>query len=169
MGPSVIAMPRGMGRPLALLVLSAAARAFLEGQVRRHRVARDGSGDRAVAHRAPVLCVDAKSQIQARDPPSGKGVPRRPQGDVPDGPDIHKTRAVKARRPHRHIPFTPISVAQPRGMPVRRTDPQPDISAFIYNHNENPKPFKSTRADDNILAALKPFCRRGNQNSGDQL
>ena len=33
-------MPRGMGRPLAVLVLSDEERSFLEGQVRRHRIAR---------------------------------------------------------------------------------------------------------------------------------
>ena len=33
-------MPRGMGRPLAALVLSDEERSFLEGQVRRHRIAR---------------------------------------------------------------------------------------------------------------------------------
>lgn len=55
-------MPRGMGRPLAVLVLSDEERSFLEGQVRRHRIARsmadrcrmilrcaDGVGNKAVA------------------------------------------------------------------------------------------------------------------------
>ena len=55
-------MPRGMGRPLAVLVLSDEERSFLEGQVRRHRIARlmadrcrmilrcaDGLGNKAVA------------------------------------------------------------------------------------------------------------------------
>ena len=55
-------MPRGMGRPLAALVLSDEERSFLEAQVRRHRVARamadrcrmilrcaDGLGNKAVA------------------------------------------------------------------------------------------------------------------------
>ena len=55
-------MPRGMGRPLAALVLSDEERSFLGGQVRRHRIARamadrcrmilrcaDGLGNKAVA------------------------------------------------------------------------------------------------------------------------
>ena len=55
-------MPRGMGRPLAVLALSDEERSFLEGQVRRHRIARsmadrcrmilrcaDGLGNKAVA------------------------------------------------------------------------------------------------------------------------
>ena len=55
-------MPRGMGRPMAALVLSDEERSFLEAQVRRHRVARslsdrcrmilrcaDGLGNKAVA------------------------------------------------------------------------------------------------------------------------
>ena len=55
-------MPRGMGRPLAALVLSDEERSFLEGQVRRHRMARamadrcrmilrcaDGLGNKAAA------------------------------------------------------------------------------------------------------------------------
>ena len=36
-------MPRGMGRPMAALVLSDGERSFLEAQVRRHRVARSMS------------------------------------------------------------------------------------------------------------------------------
>ena len=55
-------MARGLGRPLAALVLSDEERSWLEGQVRRHRVARsmsdrcrmilrcaDGLGNKAVA------------------------------------------------------------------------------------------------------------------------
>ena len=55
-------MPRGMGRPMAAVVLSDGERSFLEAQVRRHRVARsmsdrcrmilrcaEGLGNKAVA------------------------------------------------------------------------------------------------------------------------
>ena len=48
MSMEVIAMPRGMGRPLAVLVLRDEQRSFLETQVRWRRVARamaEGNAD----------------------------------------------------------------------------------------------------------------------------
>ena len=39
-----------------------------------------------------------------------------------------------------------------------------DIRAFIKKHNEDPKPFKWTSSADDILAAVKRFCLRINQN-----
>ena len=50
-------MARGMGRPLAALVLSDEERSFLEAQVRRHRVARSMS-DRC---RMILRCADGLS------------------------------------------------------------------------------------------------------------
>ena len=39
-----------------------------------------------------------------------------------------------------------------------------DIRAFIDTHNEDPKPFKWTKSADDILAAVKRFCLRVDQN-----
>jgi len=39
-----------------------------------------------------------------------------------------------------------------------------NIPAFIETHNENPKPFKWTKSADDILAAVKRFCLRVEQN-----
>ena len=39
-----------------------------------------------------------------------------------------------------------------------------DIRAFIEQHNEDPKPFKWTKSADDILAAVKRFCLRVDQN-----
>ena len=61
---------------------------------------------------------------------------------------------------------------------VRRTDAQAtaarrahstrqleaDIRAFIEKHNEDPKPFRWTKSADDILAAVKRFCLRVDQN-----
>ena len=38
------------------------------------------------------------------------------------------------------------------------------IRAFIEQHNENPKPFKWTKSAEDILAAVKRFCLRVEQN-----
>ena len=60
---------------------------------------------------------------------------------------------------------------------VRRTDaqavaarrahldpPARSIRAFIEKHNEDPKPFRWTKSADDILAAVKRFCLRVDQN-----
>ncbi len=39
-----------------------------------------------------------------------------------------------------------------------------DIRAFIDKHNEDPKPFKWAKSADDILAAVKRFCLRVEQN-----
>ena len=111
---------------------------------------------------------------------------------VPDGLDIHivmdnyathKTDGVKAwlaRRPHWHVHFTPTSASWlnqverwfaeltrkqlQRGVHRATLQLEADIRAFIETHNENPKPFKWTRSADDILAAVKRFCLRVEQN-----
>ncbi|HJN25780.1 MAG TPA: IS630 family transposase, partial [Rhodospirillales bacterium] len=35
-----------------------------------------------------------------------------------------------------------------------------DIMNFVDVHNENPKPFKWTKSADEILASVKRFCHR---------
>ena len=112
--------------------------------------------------------------------------------NVPDGLDIHvvmdnyathKTAAVKAwlaRRPHWHVHFTPTSASWinqverwfaeltrkqlRRGVHRSTRQLEADIRAFIEQHNKDPKPFKWTKSADDILAAVKRFCLRVDQN-----
>ena len=111
---------------------------------------------------------------------------------VPEGPDIHivmdnyathKTAPVKAwlaRRAHWHVHFTPTSASWinqverwfaeltrkqlQRGVHTSTRQLEADIRAFIEQHNEDPKPFKWTKSADDILAAVKRFCLRVDQN-----
>ena len=113
---------------------------------------------------------------------------------VPDELDIHivmdnyathKTAAVKAwlaRRPHWHVHFTPTSASWinqverwfaeltrkqlQRGVHTSTRQLEADIRAFIEKHNEDPKPFRWTKSADDILAAVKRFCLRVDQNLG---
>jgi len=39
-----------------------------------------------------------------------------------------------------------------------------DIATFIDAHNENPKPYKWVKSADEILASVKRFCQRNQQN-----
>ena len=155
-------MARGTGRPLAALVLSDEERSFLEAQVRRHRVARSLS-DRC---RMILRCADGLD-IHI----------------VMDNYATHKTAGVKAwlaRRPHWHVHFTPTSASWinqverwfaeltrkqlQRGVHRSTLQLEADIRAFIETHNENPRPFKWTKSADDILAAVKRFCLRVEQN-----
>ena len=111
---------------------------------------------------------------------------------VPEGLDIHvvmdnyathKTAAVKAwlaRRSHWHVHFTPTSASWinqverwfaeltrkqlQRGVHTSTRQLEADIRAFIEKHNEDPKPFRWTKSADDILAAVKRFCLRVDQN-----
>ena len=111
---------------------------------------------------------------------------------VPEGLDIHivmdnyathKTAPVKAwlaRRAHWHIHFTPTSASWinqverwfaeltrkqlQRGVHTSTRQLEAGIRAFIEQHNEDPKPFKWTKSADDILAAVKRFCLRIDQN-----
>ena len=111
---------------------------------------------------------------------------------VPEGLDVHivmdnyathKTAAVKAwlaRRAHWHVHFTPTSASWinqverwfaeltrkqlQRGVHTSTRQLEADIRAFIEKHNEDPKPFRWTKSADDILAAVKRFCLRVDQN-----
>jgi transposase len=91
----------------------------------------------------------------------------------------HKTPVVKAwlaQRPHWHIYFTPTSGSWinqverwfaeltrkklKRGVHRSVAQLEADIRAFIERHNDNPKPFKSIKSADEILAAVKRFCQK---------
>ena len=117
--------------------------------------------------------------------------------NVPDGLDIHivmdnyathKTAGVKAwlaRRPHWHVHFTPTSASWlnqverwfaeltrkqlQRGVHHSTLQLEADIRAFIETHNEHPRPFKWTKSADEILAAVKRFCLRVEQNLCQEL
>ena len=102
---------------------------------------------------------------------------------VMDNYATHKTAAVKAwlaRRAHWHVHFTPTSASWinqverwfaeltrkqlQRGVHTSTRQLEADIRAFIEQHNEDPKPFKWTKSADDILAAVKRFCLRVDQN-----
>ena len=111
---------------------------------------------------------------------------------VPEGLDVHivmdnyathKTAPVKAwlaRRAHWHVHFTPTSASWinqverwfaeltrkqlQRGVHHSTRQLEADIRAFVDKHNEDPKPFKWTKSADDILAAVKRFCLRVDQN-----
>ncbi|MCE2485382.1 MAG: IS630 family transposase [Desulfurellaceae bacterium] len=99
---------------------------------------------------------------------------------IMDNYATHKTAAVKAwlaRRPHCHVHFTPTSASWinqgerwfaeltrkqlRRGVHTSTSQLEADIRAFIATHNAAPKPFKWTKSADEILAAVKRFCHRG--------
>ena len=51
-----------------------------------------------------------------------------------------------------------------RGVHTSTRQLEADIRAFIEQHNEDPKPFKWTKSAADILAAVKRFCLRVDQN-----
>jgi putative transposase len=111
---------------------------------------------------------------------------------VPEGPDVHlvmdnyathktpKVRAWLARRPHWQVHFTPTSASWinqverwfaeltrkqlQRGVHRSTAELKADIMAFIETHNQNPKPYKWVKSAADILAAVKRFCQRTEQN-----
>ncbi len=110
------------------------------------------------------------------------------EANVPSGLDIHivmdnvathKTPAIKAwfaKRPRWHIHFTPTGASWinqverffasltekqlRRGVHRSTQALEHAIRDYIDHVNEAPKPFKWTRSADDILAAVKRFCRR---------
>ena len=50
-----------------------------------------------------------------------------------------------------------------RGVHTSTRQLEADIHAFIEQHNDDPKPFRWTKAADGILAAVKRFCIRVDQ------
>lgn len=116
---------------------------------------------------------------------------------MPEGPEVHlvmdnyathktpKVKAWLARRPHWHIHFTPTSASWinqverwfaeltrkqlQRGVHRSVAELEADISAFIEAHNEKPKPYKWVKSADEILASVKRFCQKTQQNLCDEL
>ena len=104
-------MARGLGRPLAALVLSDEERSWLEGQVRRHRVARsmsdrcrmilrcaDGLGNKAVA--AELGVHERKVRDIVGLYPAKQPWPLRPSSVTANSVGIHCVRQESATRMH---------------------------------------------------------------------
>jgi len=51
-----------------------------------------------------------------------------------------------------------------RGVPRSTKELEADIIAFGEAHNENPKPYKWVKSADEILASVKRFCQKTQQN-----
>jgi len=116
---------------------------------------------------------------------------------MPEGPEVHlvmdnyathktpKIKAWLARRPHWHVHFTPTSASWinqverwfaeltrkqlQRGVHRSTAELESDIVAFIKAHNENPKPYRWVKSADDILASVKRFCQKTQQNLCDEL
>jgi transposase len=108
------------------------------------------------------------------------------EGNVPADLDIHlvmdnyathKTQLIRdwlAKRPRWHVHLTPTSSSWinqverffalltdkkiRRGVHRDVTELQADITAFIDQHNLDPKPFRWTKSADQILASIERFC-----------
>ncbi|WP_323033537.1 IS630 family transposase [Paracoccus sp. (in: a-proteobacteria)] len=117
---------------------------------------------------------------------------KRIDATLPQGRDVHlvmdnyathktpKIKAWLARRPHWHVHFTPTSASWinqverwfaeltrkqlQRGVHRSTADLEADIVAFIDAHNENPKPYRWVKSADEILASVKRFCQKTQQN-----
>jgi transposase len=98
---------------------------------------------------------------------------------VMDNYATHKTQAIRtwlARRPHWHVHLTPTSAswinqverffAELTNKQIRRgvhrstAELEAAIHRYIETENSDPKPFRWTRAADDILASIQRFCLR---------
>jgi transposase len=98
---------------------------------------------------------------------------------VMDNYATHKTKPIRdwlAKRPRWHVHFTPtgaswINQAERffalitekqirRGVHRSTQHLERDIRTFIDDHNAHPKPFRWTKAADDILASIQRFCQR---------
>jgi transposase len=98
---------------------------------------------------------------------------------VMDNASSHKTKLIRnwfAKRPRWHQHFTPTSASWlnqverffallsekqiKRGAHRSTAELKAAIGAYIQVRNANPKPFRWTKAADDILASIDRFCRR---------
>jgi transposase len=98
---------------------------------------------------------------------------------VMDNASSHKTKLIRnwfAKRPRWHQHFTPTSASWlnqverffallsekqiKRGAHRSTAELKAAIEAYIQVRNANPKPFRWTKAADDILASIDRFCRR---------
>jgi transposase len=96
---------------------------------------------------------------------------------VMDNYATHKTQLIRdwlAKRPRWHVHLTPTSSSWlnqverffalltdkkiRRGVHRAVAELQADITAFIAQHNAEPKPFRWTKSADQILASIERFC-----------
>jgi transposase len=110
------------------------------------------------------------------------------EGSVPADLDVHlvmdnyathKTKPIRdwlAKRPRWHVHFTPTGASWinqverffalitdkqiRRGVHCSTQQLEHDIRAFVDAHNTDPKPFRCTKAADDILASVQRFCLR---------
>jgi transposase len=106
---------------------------------------------------------------------------------VMDNDATHKAPTVRnwlVKRPHWHVHHTPTSASwlnQVERFFALLTDRQlrrgahrslaslhEAITAFIDQHNADPKPFRWTKSADDILASIERFCHRVAPETGDQ-
>jgi len=106
---------------------------------------------------------------------------------VMDNYATHKAPTVRnwlVKRPHWHVHHTPTSASwlnQVERFFALLTDRQlrrgahrslaslhEAITAFIDQHNADPKPFRWTKSADDILASIERFCHRVASETGDQ-
>ena len=97
---------------------------------------------------------------------------------IMDNYGTHKTPLIRnwfAKRPRFHVHFTPTYgswlnlverwFAELTNKQLRRgvhrsvRALRADIASFIERHNADPKPFRWTKAADDILASIERFCR----------
>lgn len=98
---------------------------------------------------------------------------------VMDNYGTHKTKLVRdwlVKRPRWHVHLTPTSASWlnqverffalltdkriRRGVHRSVAELTADITAFIEQHNADPKPFRWTKSADDILASIERFCLR---------
>ena len=106
---------------------------------------------------------------------------------VMDNYATHKTRPIRnwfAKRPRWHVHFTPTSASWinqverffalltdrqiRRGVHRSLASLHDAITAFIDQHNADPKPFRWTKSADDILASIERFCHRVTLEPSDQ-
>jgi transposase len=104
---------------------------------------------------------------------------------VMDNYATHKTKPIRdwlAKRPRWHVHFTPTGASWinqverffalitekqiRRGVHRSTQHLERDIRTFIDDHNAHPKPFRWTKAADDILASIQRFCQRSMQIGG---
>ncbi len=107
---------------------------------------------------AIVLCVDEKSQIQALDR-SQPMLPMRPGQPARRSHDYtrHGTTSLFAALDIAFALLTDKKIR--RGIYRSVAALRADITSFIDQHNDDPKPFRWTKSADDILASIERFCR----------